>query len=84
MSSYDDELKANIHKFIRDVQTNSALQEELIQYFKERFTHAIVVLEFADVKGYKVNIIGQEALTQWLTLEKEQLEFFDRHPELVH
>lgn len=64
MSSYDDELKANIHKFIRDVQTNSALQEELIQYFKERFTHAIVVLEFADVKGYKVNIIGQEALTQ--------------------
>ncbi len=84
MSDYDDELTATLFQFTRDVQTNSALQEELIQYFTERYKHAMVALEFAEAKGYAVDSRAQEALIQLLTLEKNQLEAIDRYPERAY
>lgn len=81
MSSYYAESKATIHTFIRDVQTNPTLQEELIQYFTERYRHATAAVEFAELKGYEVGYSNKDALIDLLILEKNQLEFIDRYPE---
>lgn len=75
--------KANVHKFVRDVQTNPALQQELIAYFNKH--HAVIdifVLEFALAKGYDVGLSSEtESLTKLLEQEVRLLYILGDSPK---